>query len=169
MSVFAKDWSHGNPRSLIAFFKSITFFFGSPNTSSPSKISVSQVIEFLFWVFRLKLSRSRNKIVEPWLLPKKERTNLFFYPDDSEVLETWISSVKYFKVEKQIRQFVFLEKLWLDNFVSISTDFYNSNEVLVTFLKHLKYSFFKRNFPTHCGCIMCACLRLDVWRATCFR
>ena len=82
MSVFAKDWSHGNPRSLIAFFKSITFFFGSPNTSSPSKISVSQVIEFLFWVFRLKLSRSRNKIVELQPPPQSKRTNFFFYHDD---------------------------------------------------------------------------------------
>ena len=36
----------------------------------------------------LKVSRSRNKIVEPQLLPKNERTNLFFYPDDSEILET---------------------------------------------------------------------------------
>ena len=29
----------------------------------------------------LKVSRSQNKIVEPKLLPKNERTNLFFYPD----------------------------------------------------------------------------------------
>ena len=36
----------------------------------------------------LKVSRSQNKIVEPKLLPKNERTNLFFYPDDSEILET---------------------------------------------------------------------------------
>ena len=29
----------------------------------------------------LKVSRSRNKIVMPKLLPKKERMNLFFYPE----------------------------------------------------------------------------------------
>ena len=54
--------------------------------------------------------------------------NLFFYPDDSEILETCISisSFKYFRVirrEKQIHPFVFW-KLWLDNFVSRSTDLY---------------------------------------------
>ena len=36
----------------------------------------------------LKVSRSRNKIVEPKILPKNERTNLFFYPDNSEILNT---------------------------------------------------------------------------------
>ena len=59
--------------------------------------------------------------------PKNEQTNLFFYPDDSDILETRtsISSFKYFGVvliEKQIRSFIFWEKLWLDNFVSRSTD-----------------------------------------------
>ena len=77
----------------------------------------------------LEVSRSRNKIVEPKLLSKIKRMNLFFYPDDSEILETWNqnSSFKYFRVvrvEKQIRLFVFLEKLGLANFVSRSTDLY---------------------------------------------
>ena len=89
--------------------------------------------------FTFKVSRSRNKIVEPYLLPKNERTIFFsilmtrkylkleFRPDDSEILETWNrnSSFKYFRVvriEKQIRPFVFWEKLRLDNFVSRSTD-----------------------------------------------
>ena len=52
---------------------------------------------------------------------------MFLYTDDSEILETWISisSFKYFwvvRIEKQIRSFVFWEKLQLDNFVSRSTD-----------------------------------------------
>ena len=29
----------------------------------------------------IKVSRSRNKIVKPKLLPKNKRTNLFFYPE----------------------------------------------------------------------------------------
>ena len=61
--------------------------------------------------------------------------NLFFYPNDLEVLETWISisSSKYFRViiiEKQIRPFIFWEKLWLDNFGSRSTDGYLNLSVL---------------------------------------
>ena len=35
----------------------------------------------------LEFSRSQNKIV---FFPKNKCTNLFFYPDDSEILETWI-------------------------------------------------------------------------------
>ena len=62
------------------------------------------------------------------ILPKNEQTNLFFYPDDLDILETWISisSFKYFRafrIEKQIRLFMW-EKLRLDNFVSRSTDLY---------------------------------------------
>ena len=34
--------------------------------------------------WRIKVIRSRNKIVEPELLPKKERTKLFFYPENPE-------------------------------------------------------------------------------------
>ena len=68
----------------------------------------------------LKVIRPRNKTVEPYLLTKNKQTNLFFYPDDSEILKTWIliSSFKYFRViriEKQIRPVFFWEKLWLDN------------------------------------------------------
>ena len=60
----------------------------------------------------LKVSRSRKKIFEPQVLPKNERMNLFFYPDDTEILETWISieSFKYFhvvRIEKQISPFIF--------------------------------------------------------------
>ena len=49
----------------------------------------------------LKVSRSRNKIVEPQILPKNERTNLFFY------------HVLLFRIEKQIRLVVFWENLRL--------------------------------------------------------
>ena len=71
----------------------------------------------LFLTDTLEVSRSRNKIVEPKLLPKNEPTNLFFNPDDSEILETWNqnSSFKYFGVvwiEKQFCLFIFWEKLW---------------------------------------------------------
>ena len=81
----------------------------------------------------VKVRRSRNKIVEPKLLLENERTNLFFYPDDSEILETWNrnSSFKYFQVvriEKQICLFVFWEKLRLDNFVPWSTDLYPAQQ-----------------------------------------
>ena len=53
--------------------------------------------------------------------------NLFFYPDHSDILKTriLILSFKYFRVvriEKHIRQFIFWEKLRLNNFVSRSTD-----------------------------------------------
>ena len=59
--------------------------------------------------------------------------NLFFYPDDLEILETWNqnSSFKYFRVvriEKQICPLVFWEKLRLNNFVSRSTDLYPSSQ-----------------------------------------
>ena len=43
----------------------------------------------------LQVSRSQKKIVEPQLLPKDKQTNLFYYPDDSEILETWISSSSF--------------------------------------------------------------------------
>ena len=36
---------------------------------------------------RLKISRSRNKIVMTKLLPKNKQTNLFFYPKDLKILE----------------------------------------------------------------------------------
>ena len=61
-------------------------------TKLPGHDVLQQVIVCLFsrrtGRANLKVSRSRNKIVEPQLLPKNERTNLFFYPDDSEILET---------------------------------------------------------------------------------
>ena len=41
-----------------------------------------------------------------------------FYPDDSEILETF----QVIRIGKQIGPFVFSEKLWLNNFVSRSTD-----------------------------------------------
>ena len=75
----------------------------------------------------LKVSRSRKKIVELELLPK---TNELFWFSILTVrkyskLENRNSSFKDFRTvrtEKQIRLFVFWEKLWLDNFVSRSTD-----------------------------------------------
>ena len=69
----------------------------------------------------LKLCRSRNK---------NEQTNLFFYPDISEILETWNrnSSFKYFRVvriekkivcsflgEVTVRQFLFRDLLIFSN------------------------------------------------------
>ena len=74
-----------------------------------------------------KVSRSRNEIVEPLLLPKNKQTNLFFYSDDSEILETGNQklSFKYFqvvKIEKKYVRLFFWEKLRLDNFVSRLTD-----------------------------------------------
>ena len=132
----------------------------------------------LVWFFAaiavvLKVSSSRNKIVEPKTSPKKQmnefvflswwlrntwslnldfkfqvflsrqdrKTNLFvcflgevtaqhfcFHPDNLEICETWISisSFKYFwviRIEKQILPFVY--GLWLNNFVSRSTDLYH--------------------------------------------
>ena len=55
--------------------------------------------------------------------------NLFFYPDDSKILENWISisSSKYFQVvriEKQMCPFFGGEKLRLGNFVLRYTDLY---------------------------------------------
>ena len=44
--------------------------------------------EFAKFLRSLKVSRSRNKICRAETSPKNERTNLFFYPDDSEILET---------------------------------------------------------------------------------
>ena len=85
------------------------------------------------WGFRretdsllLKVIRSRNKNCRAVTSPKNKRTNLFFYPDNLEILKTWIIifSYKYFQViriEKQIHPFICWEKLWLDNFVSRST------------------------------------------------
>ena len=75
--------------------------------------------------------------------PKNKRTNLFFYPDDSKILETWNrnSSFKYFRVvriEKQIRPFVFLEKLRLDNFVSRYTDLYSLLKWIISSLLFTK-------------------------------
>ena len=39
----------------------------------------------------VKVSRSRNKNCRAVTFPKNEWTNLFFYPDSPEILETWIS------------------------------------------------------------------------------
>ena len=46
------------------------------------------IMEFQARGAKLKFIRSRNKIVESKVLPKKKQTNLFFYPDYSEILET---------------------------------------------------------------------------------
>jgi hypothetical protein len=35
----------------------------------------------LLFFSQLKVSKSRNKIVMPKLLPKNKQTNLFFYPE----------------------------------------------------------------------------------------
>ena len=53
---------------------------------SISKLRVSIVLDELNYA--LKVIRSQNKIVEAYLFPNKEQTNLFFYPVDSEILDT---------------------------------------------------------------------------------
>ena len=75
----------------------------------------------------LKVSRSRKQNCRAIISPKNKQMNLFFDPDDSDIHETWNhnSSFKYFwvvRIKKQIHPFIFWEKLWLDNFVSRSTD-----------------------------------------------
>ena len=100
-------------------------------TSTKSKNS-SQAHNFIKLFFYLKVSpsvpsRSQNKICQAVTSPKNKQMNRFFYPDDSEILKTWISisSFKYFwvlRIEKQICSFFFGEKFRHDNFVSISTD-----------------------------------------------
>ena len=61
--------------------------------------------------------------------------NFFFYPGDSEIVETWIviSSFKYFQViriEKQIRLFVLWEKLWLNKCFKIYWPLVSTNSAL---------------------------------------
>ena len=75
-----------------------------------------------------------------------KRTNLFFYPEGLEILETCISilSSKYFwvvKIEKQIRSFIFLVKLGLNGLVSRSTDLY---QLLNRWLEILKVSHYSK-------------------------
>ena len=66
----------------------------SPKLYITSVINIKMsLIHFFFWAgcavlgsteisaILQKVSRSRNKIVMPKLLPKNERTNLFFYPE----------------------------------------------------------------------------------------
>ena len=53
----------------------------------------------------LKVSRSRNKIIEPQILPKNERTNLFFYPENSQDRKT--NSFVRFLWESASLQFCF--------------------------------------------------------------
>ena len=67
----------------------------------------------------LEVSRSRNKIVEPKLLSKIKRMNLFFYPDDSEILETWNqnSSFNYFRQDRKTNLSIcFLEEVTAQQF-----------------------------------------------------
>ena len=59
----------------------------------------------------LKVSRSQNKNCWAITSLKNNQKKMFFYPDDSDILETRISSFKYFrviKIESQILSFVFL-------------------------------------------------------------
>ena len=77
---------------------------------------------------------------------------MFFYPVDSKILETWIliSSFKYFRViriEKQIRPFLFWENLWLNNFVSRSTDLLKQSDTNCRIMRlphHLKRKEFEK-------------------------
>ena len=93
---------------------------------------------------KYKGQETSKKICRVITSPQKNKwTNLFFYPDDSEILETWNwnSSFKYFwgfRIEKQIRLFVFQEKLRLNNFVSRSTDLYPLNFLTKSYLYNIQ-------------------------------
>ena len=77
------------PRSATFVFRCVTcvsvFQFRNYCLLSTDQIflKISIEINFSTWLVgsQLKVSRSRNKIVEPQILPKNEQTNLFFYPD----------------------------------------------------------------------------------------
>ena len=95
-------------RAASNFIIIVTLFNIQQNTHRKCK----DKYKFQNTTFWLKVSGSQNKIVEPYVLTKNELMNLFFYPDDSEILETWImiSSFMYIRViriEKQIHLFVF--------------------------------------------------------------
>jgi hypothetical protein len=70
-------------------------FIHSEKTTKFEQISLS-VLTLLFLRSSLKVSRSGNKIVSQ----KRNELNLFFYPDNLEILESWIliSSFKYLRV-----------------------------------------------------------------------
>ena len=101
------------------------------------------------WSF-LKVSRSWNKLSSQKLLPKNKRTNLFFYPDDSKILETWIliSIFKYFQVvcfwgEVTARHFCF-EIYW-----PLEADF-EIFKVNIPYKKlKLRHNFKSLNFSLH--------------------
>ena len=92
----------------------------------------------------LKVSRTHNKIVEPKLLPKNKQTNLFFYPDDSEILD-------FVRIEKQIlhlgevtaaRQF-FFEFYWplVQNCTRLTIEFYLRNQGLFRAIEKMVKSY----------------------------
>ena len=57
----------------------------------------------------LKVNRFRNKIVELYILPKNERTNLFFYPDTdlTTVQDSKTNSFPCFLGDSEAQQFCF--------------------------------------------------------------
>ena len=68
-----------------------------------------------------KCGRKLKLLSSGQFLLKKERTNLFFYPNNSEILQTWIlissfQVVPGHRIEEQICMFVFWEKLRLNFF-----------------------------------------------------
>ena len=92
---------------LVSFF-STNYYFIKVNFCWRSIFSKAK----LCTMFLRKVSRSQNKFFEPKTSPQKQTKNLFLYPDDPEILETWIwiSCFKYFQVvriEKQIHYFIF--------------------------------------------------------------
>ena len=83
-------------RAASNFIIIVTLFNIQQNTHRKCK----DKYKFQNTTFWLKVSGSQNKIVGPYVLTKNELMNLFFYPDDSEILETWImiSSFMYIQV-----------------------------------------------------------------------
>ena len=88
------------------------FFIWNPLKNSQFySLALENFVGFLKYSWCLKVSRSRNKIVMPKLVPPKKRTNEF-------VFLSWLP----LRIENQIHSFVFWENLRFNNFVSKSTD-----------------------------------------------
>ena len=94
------DWSKHGPNAALCNGRRVGHCTEASRKNNYKTSNHDVVFYWNFIVWRqshsaLKDSRSRNNIVELKLLPKNKQTNLFFYPDDWEILETWIS-ISYF-------------------------------------------------------------------------
>ena len=87
-----------------------------------NEIGIFSISNFMLcYDLLLKVSRSRNEVCRAVTSSKNERTNLFFYPDSPEILETWTSRFKFQvfpdcqdrKTNSSVR---FWKKLRLDKF-----------------------------------------------------